>query len=392
MGTMMTTEIPPVDAAEADVLGQISVPAGIRPSVPARVVVKVTDARTGRPVSDLRLTHSVFMHLIATRTDLATFTHAHPEPTGIAGELAVEMIFPTPGRYIVNTEFRRNGQMADIHDRQLVTIAGPAPARQPVSPGPRSITVDGVRVELHGRAQAGVTSDLTFSVTDARTGQAGPGGGGQDGDADCAAEFVERVDQRDRRPPSAGVASVSEAVNVVTKVAPIPSAAMLSPVTITAGWGKLAARAYPAAAMAKPPSWSGPWSGPTRSRTPPTPPATPATRSPGWSRRRSRSSTSSATSYWPRNASSRPSASAVSTTGSCAAYGPSPDKDSAPGPSAATCRSNGWSPLPTASCTPRPRTPPSADPTLTTQPGSSPQPCSRPSRRRWASEFPVVRD
>ena len=171
MSTMMTTEIPPVDAAEANVHVQISVPAGARPGVPARVVVTVTDARTGRPVTDLALTHSVFMHLIATRTDLATFTHVHPEPTGTAGELAVEMTFPTPGRYIINTEFRRNGQMADIHDRQLVTIPGPAPARQPATPGPRTITVNGVRVELHGRAQAGPTSDLTFSLTDARTGQ-----------------------------------------------------------------------------------------------------------------------------------------------------------------------------------------------------------------------------
>jgi ATPase, P-type (transporting), HAD superfamily, subfamily IC len=82
MGTMMTTEIPPVDAAEARVHVRISVPAGTRPGIPARVVVTVTDARTGSPVGDLRLTHSVFMHLIATRADLATFTHVHPEPTG----------------------------------------------------------------------------------------------------------------------------------------------------------------------------------------------------------------------------------------------------------------------------------------------------------------------
>jgi P-type Cu+ transporter len=167
----MTTEIPPVDAAEAGVHVQISVPRGTRPGLPTRVVIKVTDARTGSPVSDLGLTHSVFMHLIATRADLATFTHVHPEPTGTPGELAVEMTFPTPGRYILNAEFRRNGQMADIGDRQLVTIAGPAPARQPVTPGPRSITVDGVRVELHGRAQVGTTSDLTFSFADARSGQ-----------------------------------------------------------------------------------------------------------------------------------------------------------------------------------------------------------------------------
>src|SRR5215472_6674835 len=171
MSTMMTTEIPPVDAAEADVHVQISVPAGTRPGLPARVVIKVTDARSGSPISDLGLTHSVFMHLIATRADLATFTHVHPEPTETAGELAVEMTFPTPGRYILNTEFRRDGQMADIGDRQIITIAGQAPATRPVTPGPRTITADGVRVELHGRAQAGPTSDLTFSLFDARSGR-----------------------------------------------------------------------------------------------------------------------------------------------------------------------------------------------------------------------------
>lgn len=65
------------------------------------------------------------------------------------------MTFPTPGRYILNAEFRRNGQMGDIHDRQLVTIAGPAPAPRPITPGPPTITVDGVRAELHGRSQVG---------------------------------------------------------------------------------------------------------------------------------------------------------------------------------------------------------------------------------------------
>ncbi len=49
------------------------------------------------PVEDLSLSHEVWMHLIATRADLGTFAHVHPEPTGRPGELAVEMIFPTAG-------------------------------------------------------------------------------------------------------------------------------------------------------------------------------------------------------------------------------------------------------------------------------------------------------
>jgi len=45
---------------------------------------------------------------------------------------------------------------------------------------------------------------------------------------------------------------VSEAVKAVTNVAPIPSAAMLSATTITAGCGQRAAMAYPAAVRARP--------------------------------------------------------------------------------------------------------------------------------------------
>jgi Cu+-exporting ATPase len=171
MSAMMTTEIPPVDAAEAQVRVHIAVPADTRPGVPTRVVVTVSDARTGSPIGDLGLTHSVYMHLIATRADLGTFTHVHPDPTGTAGELAVELTFPTAGRYVLNTEFRRDGEMADIHDRQVVTIAGIAPTPRPAIVGPRMVTVDGVRAELHGAAKIGVTSDLTFHLTDARTGR-----------------------------------------------------------------------------------------------------------------------------------------------------------------------------------------------------------------------------
>jgi Cu+-exporting ATPase len=111
------------------------------------------------------------MHFIATREDLGTFTHVHPEPTGRAGELAVEVTFPTPGRYIVNTEFRRRGQMDDVHQRQLVTVSGEAPG--PVTPaaGPRVTVVDGIRVELGGEARVGRPSDLRFAFTDAATGR-----------------------------------------------------------------------------------------------------------------------------------------------------------------------------------------------------------------------------
>jgi Cu+-exporting ATPase len=170
MSTMMTTEIPPVDAAEAGVRVQVHVPADARPGVPTRLTVDLRDAGTGEPVTDLGRSHSVWMHLIATREDLGTFAHAHPEPTGVAGRLAVTTTFPTAGRYVINTEFREQRQMADLHDRQLITIAGDAVAPRQLTAGPREATIGGVHVQLRGEPRVGVTSDLTFRLTDAATG------------------------------------------------------------------------------------------------------------------------------------------------------------------------------------------------------------------------------
>src|SRR3954453_8080953 len=110
--------------------------------------------------------HEAWMHLIATRDDLGTFAHVHPEPTGRPGELAVELTFPTAGNYIVNTEFRRQGEMADVHSRQVITVAGTAPAPVTLTAGPRTVEVDGVRVQLEGGAEVGGVSDLHYSLTD----------------------------------------------------------------------------------------------------------------------------------------------------------------------------------------------------------------------------------
>jgi P-type Cu+ transporter len=172
MSEMMTAEVPAADAADAGLDVQLDLPERTRPGQPTRVVVTVVDTRTGEPIEDLTRSHEAWMHFIATRDDLGTFAHVHPEPTGRPGELAVDVTFPTAGRYVVNTEFRRQGEMGDVHQRQVVTVAGEQPAPDALTPGARSVVVDGVRVELAGEVEAGGRSDLHFSFTDARTGAA----------------------------------------------------------------------------------------------------------------------------------------------------------------------------------------------------------------------------
>ena len=170
MSEMMTADVPPVEAGEAGVDVRLDVPAAADAGEATRIVATVVDA-TGRPIEDLVRSHEAWMHLIATRDDLGSFAHVHPEPTGEPGQLAVELTFPTAGRYIVNTDFRRRGEMNDVHQRQVITVAGATPEPITRTSGPRTAVVDGVRVQLAGKAEAGGLSDLHFAITDAATGR-----------------------------------------------------------------------------------------------------------------------------------------------------------------------------------------------------------------------------
>ncbi|MGY1833113.1 heavy metal translocating P-type ATPase [Geodermatophilus sp. SYSU D01180] len=171
MSEMMTAEVPPTEAADAGVDVHVDLPADVRPGEPTRLVVTLVDSASGEPVGDLVRSHEAWMHLIATREDLGTFAHVHPQPTGRPGQLAVDVTFPTAGRYVVNTEFRRQGEMADVHQRQVVTVAGTAPKPVVLTGGSRTAVVSGIRVELEGDAEVGGRSDLRYTVTDATTGR-----------------------------------------------------------------------------------------------------------------------------------------------------------------------------------------------------------------------------
>ena len=169
MSVMEETDVPPISPGDADLDVDLQVPAGIRPGDRTTVTVTVRDAETGALVDDLVRTHQVWMHMIITRSDLGTFDHIHPEPTGTAGVYTVTATFPTPGSYLVHTEFRRQGQMADVLDTHEVTVGGRTPAPAPVPTADvRSWTGNGVRISLDGPAQVGETSDFTlrFDRTD----------------------------------------------------------------------------------------------------------------------------------------------------------------------------------------------------------------------------------
>ncbi|MFE7226480.1 heavy metal translocating P-type ATPase [Nocardioides sp. NPDC057577] len=126
----------------------------------------VTDATTGDPVTDLGRTHQAWMHVIVTSQDLSWFRHLHAEPTGRPGELETDVTFPAGGTYRVDTEFRRRAAMADVLDRQQLTVEGTQPPAVPLEASPRSSTVDNLTVTLDGTPVADEQSDLHFRFED----------------------------------------------------------------------------------------------------------------------------------------------------------------------------------------------------------------------------------
>ena len=97
------------------------------------VRIALTDHESGDPIGDLTRTHTEWMHVVVTRSDLGTFAHVHPEPTGDAGAYTVDVDFPTAGSYHVDVEFHRRGEMTDIVDRATVEVGGAAPDLAPVT-------------------------------------------------------------------------------------------------------------------------------------------------------------------------------------------------------------------------------------------------------------------
>jgi Cu+-exporting ATPase len=170
MTAMMQAEVEPVSPKMAGVTAELVAPETIAAGTPARLVYRLADAKTGRPLGDLSRSHEQWIHLVAIREDLTAFQHVHPQPTGNPGELAIDVVFPTAGTYTLNSEFRRRGAMRDVVFRKQVTVGGGAANHQPLAEDLSPRTIGGVRVELHAHARAGSPAELEFAFSDARTG------------------------------------------------------------------------------------------------------------------------------------------------------------------------------------------------------------------------------
>jgi Cu+-exporting ATPase len=87
-------------------------PEKVQPNQPALLIFRLTDVRTGQPITaeGLKLKHTKLMHLIVVNGDNTFFRHLHPEGTS-QGLYTFTITFPADGKYRVYNEFDlANGQ------------------------------------------------------------------------------------------------------------------------------------------------------------------------------------------------------------------------------------------------------------------------------------------
>jgi P-type Cu+ transporter len=169
MGAM--TERPVTSAAAAGVGVQLVTPAAVQSGTPVPLVYRLTDARTGVPLTDLVSDGGEWMHLIVVSQDLGQFQHVHPQPSGRAGEYVIDVAFPTAGSYLLYSEFSRASQ--EVVQRDAIRVGAGSTVPPPLAEDRAPKVVGDVRVALQGigTVVAGQDAALVFRLEEAATGE-----------------------------------------------------------------------------------------------------------------------------------------------------------------------------------------------------------------------------
>jgi hypothetical protein len=123
----------PESAAEAMQVGAHSTrlafssePSAVPVGQPATWTLKVTDAKTGAPISGFETEMTKKMHLIVVKNDLSWFNHIHPT-LGADGTFTVKAALPKPGSYKLYADYTPTGGKQEVPQVEIAT-EGQAPA------------------------------------------------------------------------------------------------------------------------------------------------------------------------------------------------------------------------------------------------------------------------
>jgi hypothetical protein len=152
-------------------------PAAIVPGEPFTLILTVRHPATGEPVNVFEEMHERFFHLFVISQDMKVFQHIHPELTPEA-TWQIEVTVPQEGYYRVLSDFLPAGGSPQFLGRTLVTAGFDgdllSQAAALTLDTAETKTVDTITAELAldpEKLLAGQYGHLTFTLTDARTGE-----------------------------------------------------------------------------------------------------------------------------------------------------------------------------------------------------------------------------
>ncbi len=162
----------PVGAEEAGVHVTVAIPDHIAAGVPFLLTYRLESLDHGEPLTDIAISHEMYLHLVVVRSDLSTFAHLHPA-AGEPGEFSVEMSFPLAGTYHAFTEFEREGGQKVLLEHEF-SVEGRAVEIQRLEPSNGSRTACGYVVSLETSIppQVGRPVSLVMDVRKESTGDA----------------------------------------------------------------------------------------------------------------------------------------------------------------------------------------------------------------------------
>ena len=139
-------------------------------NIPAKGQLRLTDIRTGLPLTDdeLAVTYTRKLHLYVADQSLKDYHHIHPEPTGLPGVFAFSFTPRTSNRYSAWTDFtllkdgvnhRLKADLPAVSRRNIPAVIRTASQAQ----------IDGLSFEWQGEPlREGLSSFVNVKVTDAR--------------------------------------------------------------------------------------------------------------------------------------------------------------------------------------------------------------------------------
>lgn len=82
--------------------------------------LKITDAKSGKPVRDFEVEMTKLMHLIVVKNDLSWFNHIHPTYKG-NGTFVVRETLPKAGTYKIYADYTRKTQGQEVPQHEIAT-------------------------------------------------------------------------------------------------------------------------------------------------------------------------------------------------------------------------------------------------------------------------------